>query len=317
MGVTLVRYELNNQIDWGLLRNEMVFSLENSYPDLVAVLESGMMDIHKVRKQNADQGIPLSHVNLLCPVTAPARILCQSHNFLSEDGKEKPMPPFFIRKDETALAGANTAIRRPKNCLLIEAQAALGLVIGKNIYRPTEIVEDTLRQYVAGWVICSDLTARDQLLKEPAGQLYQSKSYRGFCPTGPGIFLPDDEDWKKFNDLELKMWINGDIKETFSTKNWHKLPFESLFELSANIDLSVGDLVMTGSGPMSEIRLPSGIMKRLGGWLFSEEKRLTAFLETLAKESHYLQDGDQVRVTIASSDGSISLGEQHYSIATS
>ena len=317
MGVTLVRYELNDQIDWGLLRNEMIFSLEGTYPDLDAVLEHGMVDIHTIRKQHADQGIPVSHASLLCPVTAPARILCQSHNFLSEDKQQKPAPPFYVRKDESALTHHRAEILRPAGVHLLEANVTLGLVIGKSIFRPTAISEETLKEYVAGWVICSDIMARDQILKESGQQHFQSKSYRGFCPTGPGIYLPDAEDWEKFNDLRLTLSVNGETREEYSTRQWHKRPFESLSELSGIIDLKAGDLLLTGTGPMSEVTPPSGMMKKLGGLLFSEEKRLTAFLETLAKESHYLKNGDTIRTRIVSADGTIDLGEQHYSIATS
>lgn len=317
MGISLVRYEDNSTIGWGLLQESVILPLKGAYPDLDTVLEIGREDITATRALSPDQGIPSQSVKILAPVTAPARIICQSPNFQEEDPKEKKHHPFFFRKDDASLASATDAVKRPESCHLLEGTVTLGLVIGKDLFRPTEITPENIQEYVGGWVICTDLTARDQVMREPADQLYQSKSYRGFCPTGPCVFIPDPEDWEKLTQMELRMWVNDELMEENFTRLWKQSPAESLTNLTQVIDLTAGDIFLTGGSPMSTITPPTGMIEKIGGLLFSEEKRMTAFFETLAKEGHYLNPGDSIRTAITSADGTISLGEQNYSIATS
>lgn len=317
MGISLVRYEDNSTISWGLLQEKVILPLEGAYPDLDTVLEIGREDIQAAQQLEPDQGIPRDRVKILAPVTAPARIICQSPNFKVEDAKEKDHKPFFLRKDDSSLASATDPLKRPSDCHLLEGSVMLGMVIGKDLFRPTEITPENIHEYVGGWVICTDLTARDQVMRESGEQLYQSKSYRGFCPTGPFVFLPDADDWKKLNQLELRMWVNDELKEENFTRLWKQQPHESLTELTKVIDLTAGDIFLTGGSPMSKVTPPSGMIEKLGGLLFSEEKRMNAFFQTLAKEGNYLNPGDSIRTTVTSADGTISLGEQTYSIATS
>lgn len=317
MGISLVRFEDNSSINWGLLQEKVILPLKGAYPDLDTVLEIGREDIQTTRKLEPDQGIPKDRVTLLAPVTAPARIICQSPNFKEQGTKEKAFKPFFLRKDDASLASATDTLKRPASCYLLEGTVMLGMVIGKDLFRPTEITMENIHEYVGGWIICTDLTARDQVMRESGHQLYQSKSYRGFCPTGPFVFLPDAEDWKKLNQLELRMWVNAELREENFTRLWKQDPAKSLTELTKVIDLTAGDLFLTGGSPMSKVTPPSGMIEKLGGLLFSEEKRMNAFFQSLAKEGKYLNPGDSVRTTITSADGTLSLGEQNYSIATS
>lgn len=319
MGQALIRYEYDSQIGWGLLTGDRVTPLEGSYPDLDAVLEQGDAAIEAAVAADPMTGLERSAVTILAPATAPAKILCQSPNFKEEDAeKEKKAPhSFFIRKDDSSLGPATGEIHLPEGRYLIEGSVTLGLVIGKEIFRPMEVTEENIHEFVKGWIICTDLMARDQFAREDSNQLYQSKSYRGFCPTGPIVFLPSADDWKLLNQMEMRMWVNNELKEENFTRLWRQHPAQSLTELSKVIDLAAGDLLLTGGSPISNVSPPTGMIQRIGGLLFSEEKRMSAFFQSLAKEGNYLQKGDSIRTTITSADGTISLGEQRYSIATS
>ncbi|MDP5172913.1 MAG: fumarylacetoacetate hydrolase family protein [Bacteroidia bacterium] len=318
MGISLVRYDLEGQIDWGLLRGEMIFSLDQPYDSLRAVLETGREDIERITRLGADQGIPLSHIKLLSPITTPARIIGQGPNYLEEAQTEKKAHhSFFFRKDENAISGPYEDVLRPEGCHLLEASLNLGLVIGKSMAEATKVSAAQVPTYVAGWIMGMDVTSRDHLLRESGDQWYLAKSYRRFAPMGPIVYLPSQEEWESLGNLELRMWVNGELKQQFFTRNWMQQPAQSLQQLSAVMNLDAGDVLLTGGAPMSQVKLPSGMVQRLGGLIFSEEKRLAAFLQTIAKDPAYLQNGDKIRATITSADGNISLGEQHYSIATS
>lgn len=320
MGQSLVRYQIDQQTGWGLLKGDQVLPLESHYDSsLGALLQQGREALNQVSQSIATQGIPLNHVRLLNPVTPPARIIVQGPNYPQPDGEAEKKRPnaYFLRKDESALAGPNHNLVRPDGCDLLELGLHLGLVIQKPISGPVDLTRETLPDYLAGWTAAVDVTARDIALRQPDHQLFQAKSFRGFCPTGPVLYLPAPEEWDLLYELELRLWVNGEQRQQMFTRQWLFSPAETISQLSRQINLATGDLLLTGSEPLSSIKPPSGMMQRLGGLIFSEEKRFHAFVRSIAGEPRFLQNGDKIRASISHGNGSPSLGEQRYSVVPS
>ena len=68
-----------------------------------------------------------------------------------------------------------------------------------------------LADYVAGLVVTNDVSARDVQL--PKTQFYESKSYPTFTPVGPALVLLDADELKRFTDLRLRLWVNGELRQ--------------------------------------------------------------------------------------------------------
>ena len=75
----------------------------------------------------------------------------------------------------------------------------------------TEVTEENWTSFVAGLVVTNDVSARDMQL--PKTQFFESKSYPTFTPVGPALVLLDDDELKRFGDLRLRLWVNGELRQ--------------------------------------------------------------------------------------------------------
>ena len=89
------------------------------------------------------------------------------------------------------------------------------------------------------------ITARD--LQKKDGQWTRAKSFDTFAPIGPWIVTKDEI--KDPHNLIIELKLNGEIKQSSSTKNLiFKIPY--LIEFISNImTLNKGDIISTGTPP--------------------------------------------------------------------
>ncbi|MCL6517223.1 fumarylacetoacetate hydrolase family protein [Alicyclobacillus sp.] len=311
MGVRLCRFSVDGEARWGVVTGERVQPLRAQYETLQQVLIEGVADVRRAAESAGTWS--LQEIRLLSPITRPARLVCQGANYAnhrSEAGMapERPLFNLIFSKSDTALSGPEDDIIRPEGVRLLDYEVELGLVIGRPLTEPTRVTQERLGEFVAGAVICNDVSARDVQLLE--GQWFKGKSYRTFCPTGPYIYLFDPGEAAIVHDLHLQLWVNGDLRQSAHTSQLLYGPEETLTELSGMMDLAPGDVLLTGTpggvalnltaeelGLLSDPRVPA-----------DEKRRL---LETSqVGHTRYLQDGDVVTCEIRSSDGRVHLGTQ-------
>jgi 2-keto-4-pentenoate hydratase/2-oxohepta-3-ene-1,7-dioic acid hydratase in catechol pathway len=83
------------------------------------------------------------------------------------------------------------------------------------------------------------------------------KSFDGSCPLGPWIVpasdIPDPQ------KLGLKTWVNGVLKQDSNTAKMLFSTAEQIAQLSINMTLQPGDLILTGT--------PSGVGAESGEFL--------------------------------------------------
>lgn len=313
MGIQVVRFMKEQKEQWGVVSGNNILVLQDSYNTLADFLENGVEKARKIKEQGSSESISLNDVTILSPVTKPARIVCQGANYSShraESGLEAQKPPFnlIFSKADSSLCGAYTEIIRPAHVQLLDYEIELGLVIGSEITEPVEVTEENLHQFVAGLVIFDDVSARDvQLLQ---GQWLRGKSYRTFGPTGPYFYLLDQEEIPLIHDLELKLWVNDELRQSANTNQLLFKPAETIQELSEIMDLSKGDLIVTGTTGGVAMNLSSKEMSTVSNLTTPYEEKVSTMLESQLKIGNYLKDGDVIRLSIKSTDGTIDLGEQ-------
>ena len=114
----------------------------------------------------ADPGLagPAEALDLLSPVTAPARIVAQAVNYRShalESGLDPgKVPPVFFRKASHSLTGPRGDIVRPGGVSFLDYEVELGLVVGADLPVGTTVREQDLHRYVAALVVANDISAR-------------------------------------------------------------------------------------------------------------------------------------------------------------
>ena len=71
------------------------------------------------------------------------------------------------------------------------------------------------KDYIFGFTVAHDVTARDWQLKKNGGQWLLGKAMDGFCPIGPCIVTADEIiDPHK---LAISCRVNGEVKQSSST----------------------------------------------------------------------------------------------------
>jgi len=313
MGIRIGRFQHKGIVHWGVVDQHTVWPIPESYPTLRALLAAESRGAQLRQATLAGEGISLAEVRWLSPIDQGAQVVCQGVNYAShrQEGGYAPEKPSFntiFTKASSAICGPNDDIIRPPHVRLLDYEIELGVVVGRVITGPVKFTPENLCQYVAGMVITNDISARD--VQIPQGQWIKGKSYRTFCPVGPYLYLLDEGEGDVMEDLELKLWVNGDLRQSASTSQLLFKPAETLTELSGVMDLFPGDLLMTGTPSGVALKIPKSFVRKLTGLFLSDERQMEMFVERQLQIPAYLQDGDVIRATIRSPGGHVDLGVQ-------
>ena len=315
MATHLARFEHAGRLQWGVVQGAALAPLEGSYPTTAALIAGGEADWRAAAAR--PPSLPLTQVRLQSPVTTPARVVCQGANYrqhmlesgLDPDHKRYNM---FFEKSDASVAAPVGSIVRPAHVQLLDYELELALVMRRQVSGPVTVTVRELPEYVFGFTIANDVSARDVQL--PQTQFFKGKSYRGFCPLGPYLAVPEPEDFASLERLTLTLWVNDQVRQQDSTANLVYKPAETMTELSQFSDLSPGDVLLTGTPAGCALRAPPPLLRRLMQALLPEPALWATFVRAQSRRPQYLRPGDVVRATIRGDDGRIDLGEQRHRV---
>jgi 2-keto-4-pentenoate hydratase/2-oxohepta-3-ene-1,7-dioic acid hydratase in catechol pathway len=261
------------------------------------------------------EAVPAESLDLLSPVTAPARVVAQAVNYRSHavDSGLDPdqVPPTFFRKASHSLTGPAGDIIRPDDVRFLDYEVELGLVIGADLPVGTTVTDATLASYVAALVITNDISARQiQLTKT---QFYEAKSYPTFTPAGPWLTLVDTADLARLDSLRLTLAVNGEVRQDAFAADMIVQPARALSLLARFQPLAPGDLLLTGTPGGTALKAPPKIAGKLAA-LLPPAMRWKLFFNRQAANPRYLRDGDVITATITSPDGRLDLGTQRNTV---
>lgn len=188
---------------------------------------------------------------VLPPIIRPSKIIALGRNYLEhakETGYNAPKEPIFFSKAISSIIGHEDEIVYPNWLTRVDPEVELGVVIGK---RAKNVSEETAIDYVLGYTIVNDVTARDMQTEDLkiANPWFRSKSFDTFCPIGPYLVLK--EQIQDPHNLEIELRVNGTIRQRDNTKNLiFKIP-QIISFITQHMTLEPGDIIATGT--------PSGI----------------------------------------------------------
>jgi 2-keto-4-pentenoate hydratase/2-oxohepta-3-ene-1,7-dioic acid hydratase in catechol pathway len=248
---------------------------------------------------------------LVSPVTAPCRVVAQMTNYVSHvedtNGNPETVPLTFFRKASGSISGPFADVVRPGHVKLLDYEVEIGLVFGREMPVGTTITADNLAEYVVGLVVTNDVSARDVQL--PKTQFYEAKSYPTFTPVGPALVLLDADELKRFTELRLKLWVNGELRQNMLATDMIYTPVQALQTLTRFQRVDPGDLLLTGTPVGTALSAPPKPIMFLVS-LLPPAVKWKMFFKGQAENPKYLKDGDVVEATIATDDGAIDLGRQ-------
>lgn len=309
MGISIVKYRKNNNTLWGVLRGNKISQLVWQPPTLSAIIEEPNTFLIDANFEN--ETLDFQQVEILAPVSEPLRVVCQGVNYASHRNEsslsDTSSGNVLFAKDYSSITGAFNNIIRPKDCECLDYEVELGLIIKKDIDKPTKVNNENLHEYIAGFVLANDLSPRDLQYKEDYAQWFKGKSCRTMLPLGPFLYLLEKDDFKHLHNLNLQLWVNDELRQNANTSQLIFKPAETLTEISEFMNLSAGDLLLTGTPGGVVIKAPSRFLQGIATWLLSNEKKVAALRKYKAG---YLKNGDIIKARITSPDGSIDLGTQ-------
>jgi len=218
--------------------------------DMLAFLEQGAPALEQAREACASgrERLALADVQLEAPIRRPPKILAVGLNYrdhIEETGRPMPQVPMIFNKQSTAVIGPGAAIWRPKDSVELDYEGELGVVIGKRCRR---VPKDKAATVIAGYTIVNDVSVRDWQARSATTTM--GKSWDTHCPMGPYIVTTDEV--PDPHRLDLKTWVNGELRQHSNTKHLLFNCFDIVEHLSTAFTLEPGDVIATGT--------PSGVI---------------------------------------------------------
>ena len=188
---------------------------------------------------------------LLAPLM-PCNIYCIGRNYAEhakEGGAEVPETPVIFMKPTTAVTNPGSPVVIPACSSQkgeVDFEAELAVVIGK---LGRNISETDALDYVLGYTIGNDISARKFQKHSGGGQWIRGKSFDTFCPLGPAIVTQDEVE--DVQGLGIKLTLNGQVMQEDVTGNMIFPVAELIAYISRDTTLLPGTVIMTGT--------PSGV----------------------------------------------------------
>lgn len=177
----------------------------------------------------------------------PGKVLATGRNYAAhaaELGNAIPEEPLFFDKLPSTCIGPEEPIVLPGWCGMVSYEGEITIVIGKT---GRNIPEEEAQEYVAGYTLLNDVTARDlQDVDKKRGYPWtRAKNFDTFCPFGPTIVYRDAFSWPLVTDIESR--LNGEVRQQSSTSYFLFSIARVVAEISRYITLHPGDLIATGT----------------------------------------------------------------------
>ena len=317
MALLIVRYLDRGVIRWGRLVSRAPSAAEahievaplktnaTTTASLITAFDAG--ELGEVEKP-----VSLKAAALLSPITSDATLICQGLNYVShaaEARHHERKQNLFFAKASSSLTGPFSNIERPRDVQLLDYEAEFAVVLRAALGRGINVDDENLGDYAAGVVLCNDVSARDTMFGASFLQWYQGKSYRTFCPAGPVLYLLEKtEAINVLANLEIKLWVNGEARQSASSSQLIFKPAETLTQLSRIVDLKAGYLLLTGTpGGVTSPASPK-LIEILKTNLMADDVRRDALTVEMAAFRPFLKPGDVVTATLHDRAFDTSLG---------
>jgi len=241
-----LRFRHKGEEKYGILEGDVVKEISGSFFDDFALTGN---------TYGPDQ------IKLLAPCS-PSKVVAVGLNYadhINEFG-DRPMPknPTIFVKLPHTVVGPEDCILIPKGATRVDYEAELAVVIKKTC---KDVKVEEVDGYLLGATCLNDVTERD--IQREDGQWTRAKNFETFCPIGPYIV-----DGVNYNALDIKLYLNGKLKQSSNTKNllWNVQELVSF--ISGVIPLYPGDVVTTGTphgvGPMKDGDVVEVVIESIG-----------------------------------------------------
>ena len=223
---------------------------------LIAASSLPHLRIMAAQAEEAGAVIPTAQITLLAPIPCPRQdILCLGMNYKAHEAeaarydadaftKEKPVAVYFSKRVNEAVAPGGDIPRHAGLVEKLDYEVELAVILGRDA---KDVAEDQAEQYILGYTILNDVSARD--LQAAHQQWYFGKSLDGFTPMGPWIVTRDAFAWPP--KVDIRSYVNGQLRQSNNTALMMTGVGAAISQLSRGVTLKAGTIIATGT--------PSGV----------------------------------------------------------
>lgn len=304
----LVTYLHGETEKLGLLKQNRIFDLHAMDPvipdNMADFLKGGDEMMQRAKALNEHHpdglsGIDEASARLLAPVPRPTscrdgyafrqHVAAARRNRKVDMIPEFDQYPIFYFTNHNAVQGPGDIWCMPDHFQKLDFELEVSVVIGK---KGRNIKASEADQYIAGFMIMNDMSARTLQMEEMLLNLGPAKGKDFSTVIGPWLVTPDELDRFKVPckpghtgnayDLQMKCWVNG-IEVSRGSVGDMDWTFAEIIERCAyGVDILPGDVI--GSGTVG-----TGCFLELNG---------TGLLNDPAFKPQWLQPGDVVEMEI-------------------
>jgi 2-keto-4-pentenoate hydratase/2-oxohepta-3-ene-1,7-dioic acid hydratase in catechol pathway len=229
--------------DAGVLRD-----LSGVVDDIDGALLADGAALGRVRAAAGDGELPVldpEGLRIGAPVARIGKIVCiglNYHDHARETGAQPPAEPVIFLKAPDTVVGPNDTVLVPRGSGKTDWEVELAVVIGRTA-RYLGPQEDALA-HVAGYAVAHDVSEREFQI-ERGGTWDKGKNCETFNPLGPWLVTADEVPDPQ--DLSLRLWVNGELKQDGTTAEQIFTVAEVVRYVSQFMTLYPGDVINTGT----------------------------------------------------------------------
>ncbi|MFE0643117.1 fumarylacetoacetate hydrolase family protein [Streptomyces sp. NPDC058877] len=179
------------------------------------------------------------------PVGRIGKVVCiglNYHGHAAETGQATPAEPVVFLKAADTVVGPDDTVLVPRGSVKTDWEVELAIVIGRTA-RYLETDEEALA-HVAGYAVAHDVSEREYQI-ERGGTWDKGKNCETFNPLGPWLVTADEVPDPQ--DLGLRLWVNGELKQDGRTSDQIFPVAEVVRYVSRFMTLYPGDVINTGT----------------------------------------------------------------------
>ncbi len=179
------------------------------------------------------------------PIARPRTVVCIGLNYsdhAAETGVAAPGEPIFFLKTSNTVVGPHDTVLIPRGSVKTDYEIELAVVIGRTVRYLASPADAS--SVIAGYAIANDVSEREFQL-ERGGQWDKGKSCETFNPLGPWLVTADEVGDPQA--LELRTWVNGELRQKSSTANMIFDVATVVWYVSQFLVLEPGDVINTGT----------------------------------------------------------------------
>ncbi|MGZ4672908.1 MAG: fumarylacetoacetate hydrolase family protein [Ilumatobacteraceae bacterium] len=201
--------------------------------------------LNQLRLLTATAGrLALSSVQLEAPIAQPPTFLAIGLNYadhVAESGMAKPAMPIVFNKQVTCVVGPGAGIEVPTVAPdWVDYEGELGIVIGT---RCRNVSVADAPSVVGGYLIVNDVSVRDWQRATPT--MTMGKSWDTHGPIGPWLVTADEIGDP--HDLQIRTWVDGELRQDGSTKQMITNCWELIAHISTAFTMLPGTIIATGT----------------------------------------------------------------------